>query len=151
MRYKRCTYGRDWLIIKGTLLGEQCFFSVESRLALKGFSCKWILLTLHACATNGTSLLVIGQAVEHFTWRSGCLFTWISASTSWIFLKIHTSHSLYMGYKYCKFYCYWSKIKGTLLREHCAFFAVLGLHWKDNMRLGNGFWSVHLLNTNTAR
>jgi hypothetical protein len=140
MRYKRCTYiGLDRSIIKGILLREQCAFSAESRLALKGFSWKWISVTLHACATNGTSLLIIGQSLEHFTWRSVCLFTWISASTRWIFLKIHTSHSLCMGYKYFKFYCYCSKIKGTLHREHCAFSAVLGLHWKDTVLLGKGF------------
>jgi hypothetical protein len=136
MRYKRCTCCLDRSIIK---VGEQCAFSAESRLALEGFSWKWIPLTLHACAANGTSLIAIGQSIEHFTWRSVCLFTWISASTSWIFLKIHTSHSLCIGYKYYKFYCYWSKIKGTLLRERCAFSAVLGFHWKDNSRLRKWF------------
>jgi hypothetical protein len=114
-------------------------FRLNLGLHWRDFPEKLILLTLHACATNVTSLLVIGQSVEHFTWRSICLFTWLSAATSWIFLKIHTSHSLYMGYKYFKFYYYWSKLKGTLLREHCAFSAVLGLHRKDNARLGKKF------------
>lgn len=44
------------------------------------------------------------------------------SSVGEIFLKIHTFHS--PCYKRCKFGCNWSKIKGTLFEEQCAFQAV---------------------------
>jgi hypothetical protein len=59
--------------------------------------------------------------IEHFTWRSVCLFTWISVSTSWIFLKIYTLHSLCIGYKHYEFYCNRSKIKLTFLESAVPF------------------------------
>jgi hypothetical protein len=47
--------------MKGTLIEEQRAFSVISLLPWEGVSAKFIPLALHACATNGASLVSIGQ------------------------------------------------------------------------------------------
>jgi hypothetical protein len=61
MRYKWYKLGCDRSINKGTLLEEQGTISSVSQLQIEVFSYTFIPRTIHACATNGISWVVIGQ------------------------------------------------------------------------------------------
>jgi hypothetical protein len=61
MRYLWCKFGCDRLLIKDTLPREQSTFSAVSRVLRQWFSWIFTRRTSHACATNGESLVAIGQ------------------------------------------------------------------------------------------
>lgn len=61
MRYTWCNFGCDRSLIKDTLPREQSTFSVVSRVLKQWFSWIFTRRTSHACATNGGSLVAIGQ------------------------------------------------------------------------------------------
>ena len=52
MRYKRCKFGYDRWVMKGTLHGVQCTFSSGTPFTFEGFSWKFVSRTFQACDTN---------------------------------------------------------------------------------------------------
>jgi hypothetical protein len=61
MRYEICKLFCDLPIIKGTLIEEQCVFCFVSLLPLEAVSTKYIPRSFYVFATNGASLVSIGQ------------------------------------------------------------------------------------------
>jgi len=120
--YKRRRFGCDRSLIKGTLLGEPSSFSAVSWLSLEEFSSKFVLRTsdmrhktrnFDCCRSKKLRALSLESHVN--------IFVLISASVRGTFLKIHTSHSLRMRHKICRFGCDRSPIKGTLLGESSTY------------------------------
>jgi hypothetical protein len=136
MFYKRCKFGCDRSIIKGTLLEEPCASSSVSRLPLEGCSWKLIPHTLHACATNSARLARVSLTKDNLGTEH--LFGCISTSIPGIFLKIHTSHFARMSNKRWNFGCERSLIKETLLGKQSTFFGSISAF------IGGIFLEVHL-------
>jgi len=61
MRYKNSKFGRDLLLLKGTLRREECTFTDVSCLPFDGFASNTILSTLHAFPTKRVSFISIGN------------------------------------------------------------------------------------------
>lgn len=102
-----------------------CTFLAVSQLPLEGFSLNLSTHTLHACPTNGASLIALGGSII-----KGCLFKQHCEFMTVPHLPLAgfpKSHSTHISFRQCKFRCYRSTVKGTLLEELYALFALYEL------------------------
>jgi hypothetical protein len=106
-------------IIKDTLLGERSTFQALSWLLLEEFLWKFI----HAVQR----MQVWWRSVVskwHFSWRTKYNFGCMSVYIGTFFLKNRSSRCPILLYKYWKFGCESSLMKGYLLEERCTFSVV---------------------------
>ena len=88
MRYKLCTFGCDWPVIKGTLFGESCTFSYVFRLYWRDFP--------------ENSYLVLSMRTKFTCVRSvseGILFSLLHSACCWVTQLLYQLLHIYQIYK----------------------------------------------------
>jgi len=135
MRYNWCKFGCEWSIGKVTLREEWSTFSTVSLLLFHGSFWNSTPITHCTSSAIGTSLVAIGQQWRVLYFKNKVFLLCISPSITWIFLKLHTCHSLSLCYNCYKFGCDWSITKCTLLKEQSTFSTVFilfhGSYWNS--------------------
>jgi hypothetical protein len=121
IRYKRCTFGWNRLVMKVNLLERTRYLYVHISGFLGEISSNFIPCTFHVCATHGVHLAAIGQWWRDFTERTKLVFFCTWASVRVIFPKPHTLYFPRMRYKRCKVGCDRAIMKDNLLAEEGTF------------------------------